>query len=110
MATQDALKNALRMPAKRFRRSLVPEYEHLLADAGTARDAIAGLQAENRLLQERVEALEARMVPVDEDLHEARRLNLRLAELTDIVTELVLPLHDREIDRSKLDSLASDAL
>jgi predicted nuclease with TOPRIM domain len=110
MAAQDALKRAVLAPAKRVRQSLVPEYEDLLADAGRARDGIAALQAENRRLQERVEALETRLAQVEEGLHEARRLNLRLAELTDVVTELVLPLHDREIDASKLDRLAPETL
>ncbi|TQN41514.1 hypothetical protein FHU33_0882 [Blastococcus colisei] len=117
MAAQHALKQVLRAPAKRFRRSLVPEYEDLLADATTAREGISGLQtenrrlqSENRQLQDRVQALETRVARLDEELHESRRLNLRLAELTDVVSELVLPLHNRDIDRSKLDALAPDAL
>ena len=42
------------------------------------------------------------METLDADLDEARRLNVRLAELTDLVTEVVLPLHDREIDIERL--------
>ena len=58
-------------------------------------DDVAGLTAERERLQARVETLDA-------DLDEARRLNVRLAELTDLVTEVVLPLHDREIDIDRL--------
>ena len=45
-----------------------------------------------------------------EGLHEERRLQLRVAELTDLVTELVLPLHDREIDPAVLRRLRPDTL
>jgi hypothetical protein len=45
-----------------------------------------------------------------EGLHEERRLSLRIAELTDLVTELVLPLHDREIDPTVLETLRPDTL
>jgi chromosome segregation ATPase len=58
-------------------------------------DVVAGLETERERLASRVEVLDA-------DLDEARRLNVRLAELTDLVTEVVLPLHDREIDIERL--------
>lgn len=58
-------------------------------------DDLAGIEAERERLVSRVETLDA-------DLDEARRLNVRLAELTDLVTEVVLPLHDREIDIERL--------
>lgn len=34
----------------------------------------------------------------------------RIAELTDIVTELVLPLHDREIDAERLRPVSAETL
>ena len=43
-------------------------------------------------------------------LLEERRLNLRIAELTDLVTEIVLPLHDRDIDPQSLQRLSPDTL
>ncbi|NMO90068.1 DUF6752 domain-containing protein [Actinomycetospora sp. TBRC 11914] len=58
-------------------------------------DEVARLVAERDRLAQRVEVLDA-------DLDESRRLNVRLAELTDLVTEVVLPLHDREIDIDRL--------
>jgi hypothetical protein len=44
------------------------------------------------------------------DLPARRRelADLRLAPLTDVVTELVLPLHDRDIDPSVLNALPGD--
>ncbi|WP_156036230.1 DUF6752 domain-containing protein [Blastococcus sp. URHD0036] len=41
-------------------------------------------------------------------LREERRLHLRVAELTDLVIELVLPLHDREVDPAVLRRLRPD--
>ena len=59
--------------------------------------------------EERIGALEQelRHVRADfrADLQEARGLNIRVAELTDVVTELVLPLHDRELNPEALRAL-----
>lgn len=55
-------------------------------------------------------ALLARIEELEEGVHEARRLNIRIAELTDIVTELVLPLHDREIDAERLRPVSAETL
>src|SRR3712207_7087184 len=49
-------------------------------------------------LRQRLSAQEARLAELRDDVLEARLLNVRIAELTDVVTELVLPLHQREID------------
>lgn len=40
-------------------------------------------------LEERGDQLEIQVAELEEDLQEQRRLNLRVAELTDLVTELV---------------------
>ena len=88
---------------------------------------VGGPNEENTRLRTRVEeaerqlrSLEDRLAAVDQfaeqlrelrtGLHEERRLSLRIAELTDLVTELVLPLHDREIDPAALRSLRPDTL
>lgn len=116
MATRTRLKELAGVPVKRLRRALFPAYEPLL-------QGIEDLQAEQRSLRERLDmtlklaesaqpraGLEERLRALEEGLHEARRLNLRIAELTDVVTELVLPLHDREIDPERLARLAPDTL
>jgi predicted nuclease with TOPRIM domain len=64
--------------------------------------------AEERLA--RIDRLAQQVAEIRDGLHEERRLKLRVAELTDLVTELVLPLHDREIDPSVLRSLRPDTL
>ncbi len=52
----------------------------------------AGVQAEG------VEALRERVAVLEDEVQECRQLNLRLAELTDVVQELLLPVaqHDEE--------------
>jgi hypothetical protein len=40
--------------------------------------------------------LRARLDALEAEVAESRRLNLRLAELTDVVQELLVPLHQRD--------------
>ena len=44
----------------------------------------------------RVEALEERVRVLEHDLAELRRHNLRLAELTDVVEQLLVPMASRD--------------
>ncbi|WP_218938578.1 DUF6752 domain-containing protein [Modestobacter altitudinis] len=144
MAAVDQVKRfgrgAARLMARRARRLLVPDYDELVSDRDralhelqvafesvtAAHQGIADLQAEQRALQERLNAtlllaeaaeprlnevvvrVEPRLEQLEDGLHEARRLNLRIAELTDIVTEIVLPLHHRDIDAERVADLAPD--
>jgi hypothetical protein len=121
MAATGAVKRLVRGPAKAVRSGLFPEYEAVLRDlrlafesVDAAHRGIADLQEENRVLRARVDELVARLdeaLPrLDQGLLEERRLNLRIAELTDVVTEIVLPLHDRDIDPEQLRRLAADTL
>jgi uncharacterized protein DUF6752 len=89
-----------------------------------AHQGIADLQAEQRALRERLDmtlrlaesapprldVLEDRAHLLEDGLHEARRLNLRVAELADVVAEVVLPLHDRDIDPTAIARLRPDTL
>lgn len=50
---------------------------------------LAGVDEEVRALRGRVERLER-------EVHEARRLHQRLAELTDVVSEVLVPAADRD--------------
>jgi uncharacterized protein DUF6752 len=50
----------------------------------------AGVRAEG------VEALRERVAVLEDEVQECRQLNLRLAELTDVVQELLLPVAQRD--------------
>jgi len=43
----------------------------------------------------------ARLRALEEEVQENRQLHRRLAELTDVVTELLLPLEQRDEDRAR---------
>jgi hypothetical protein len=82
-----------------------------------AHQGIADLQQEQRALRERLDAtllfaesMAPRLEVLDDGLLEARRLSLRIAELADVVTEVVLPLHDRDIDPARFEKLPADTL
>jgi hypothetical protein len=98
------------------RRALVPEWvdilrdvavlrgdrDHLLGDVRVLRGEIGDLQREVGRLRAELDELRGRADVLDGDMDESRRLSARVAEVTDLVTEVVLPLHDREIDASRL--------
>ncbi len=106
------------------RRALAPAALELEGRVAELAEENAGLRATVERLESQVHATEERlaltgsrveelshqMADFREGMHEARRLNLRIAELTDLVTELVLPLHDRQIDPSVLRRLRPDTL
>jgi predicted RNase H-like nuclease (RuvC/YqgF family) len=96
------------------RRALAPGALELEGVAIRLTAENAGLRAEVEELRQRLGSTEERLgreiAELKDGLHEARRLNLRIAELTDLVTELVLPLHDREIDPAALAKLRPDTL
>ena len=50
-----------------------------------------------------VEELTARVTSLEEEVRECRRQQLRLAELTDVVQELLLPISQR--DQAKVDEV-----
>jgi flagellar biosynthesis/type III secretory pathway chaperone len=79
MATVKSMRSRLRASGKDAARSI-----------GRFR---AGVQAEG------VEALKERVAVLEEEVQECRQLNLRLAELTDVVQELLLPIAQRDQDR-----------
>ena len=83
-------------------RAVTPEVALLRDEVAQLRDVVTRLGGDVAGLTVERERLAARVEILDADLDEARRLNVRLAELTDLVTEVVLPLHDREIDIERL--------
>ena len=50
-------------------------------------------------MTERLEALEQRVASLEREVQENRALNRRLAELIDVVAELLLPLSQRDEER-----------
>lgn len=46
-----------------------------------------------------VEMLRKRIVALEREVQENRELNRRVAELTDVVTELLIPISDRDTDK-----------
>ncbi len=110
-------RRVLARPLGLLRRALAPAALELGGQLGGLRAELAGLRAQTERLRDELETHRARVDALEEEvarlrggLHEERRLHLRVAELTDLVTELVLPLHDREIDPSVLRSLRPDTL
>jgi cell shape-determining protein MreC len=69
---------------------------------GASQDEVAELRAT-------VAQLQAAVSELDDEMQEARRLNRRLAEITDIVQELLLPTAQRDETRlrERLDSYTS---
>jgi predicted RNase H-like nuclease (RuvC/YqgF family) len=97
-----ALVQRLALPV---RRAVAPAALELAGQVRWLTDEINSLRSRAEAAEARLAALEARAGELHEGLAEERRLNVRVAELTDLVTELVLPLHDREIDAAALRSL-----
>lgn len=61
-------------------------------------------------------ALERRVAELEKEVQECRQLNVRIAELCDVVTELLLPLEERDpasarevLDRYRLDVMSPTA-
>lgn len=64
--------------------------------ASKVRARLSGL---TRDLAADVDHLSARVSQLEEEVQESRRLNRRLAELTDVVQELLLPLSERDEEK-----------
>jgi hypothetical protein len=79
MATMKALSGRLKVRGKEAARNV-----------GRFR---AGVQAEG------IDALRERVAVLEDEVQECRQLNLRLAELTDVVQELLLPVAARDEQR-----------
>lgn len=60
------------------------------------RERVRATRAYNETLRARIAALEAKVEELDGELMESRQLNRRIAELTDVVVELLVPLQDRD--------------
>jgi hypothetical protein len=77
-------------PARSLRTRLKVRGKQAARNLGRFR---AGVQAEG------VEALRERVTLLEAEVQECRQLNLRLAELTDVVQELLVPIAQRDEQR-----------
>jgi len=67
---------------------------------GRAKEAARNLgRFRNGVQAEGIEALRERVALLEDEVQECRQLNLRLAELTDVVQELLLPVAQRDEQR-----------
>ncbi len=65
----------------------------------TARSQVAMARDQYRRLRARYPSVRTRLVALEEEVQENRQLNRRIAELTDVVTELLIPVEARDEDR-----------
>ncbi|UPK74052.1 hypothetical protein MU582_16660 [Nocardioidaceae bacterium SCSIO 66511] len=63
---------------------------------GAVKRRILPAQEVDDELARRVESMRQRIAVLEREVQENRELNRRLAELTDVVTELLVPLADRD--------------
>jgi hypothetical protein len=57
------------------------------------------LEVDDAKLRGQVRSLTARVTELEAEMQEARRLNKRIAELTDVVAEVLLPAGQRDDER-----------
>jgi hypothetical protein len=79
--------------------------------AGTRRRLVALRRKALPVSEAKVDDLRRRVSELEKEMQEARRLNRRLAEVTDVVQELLIPLSQR--DQERIDTVLkkySDAL
>lgn len=68
----------------------------------TTREVASALRDRYRRVRDRdreLDELRNRVRALEDEIQEQRQLNRRVAELTDVVTELLLPLADRDPER-----------
>lgn len=71
--------------------------------AGTAQPETGGSGLKRRLAQQdrEIQALRRKLAQLETEIDETRRLHQRVAELTDVVAEILVPLADRDDARIK---------
>lgn len=63
--------------------------------------AVPGLRAQLQQADNQIRELQDRVAGLESEIREAQRLNRRIAEVTDIVQEVLLPAADRDDARLK---------
>ena len=74
-------------------------------------ERLAGPQVRARRTRRELAALRERVAVLEDEVRESRRLNRRVAELTDVVQELLLPQAQRDDERlsERLEKYASSS-
>ena len=95
------MKQQVRDRGRRVVRSVAPTLMKSLEDVARLTDEVADLRQQVTRQRRRIEELE-------HEVTEARRLNRRIAELTDVVQQLLVPIADRDDEglRERLDRYA----
>jgi hypothetical protein len=78
----------------------------VVASQGRRVARIVGIDQEVHGLADEVRVLRDRVAELEREVHEARQLNQRLAELTDVVAEILVPAADRD-DKKLADLLTT---
>ncbi len=76
-----------------------PEEPIPVSRAAVLEQQVAELEQRAEGLEQRAERLELTVAELSQQLMESRRINRRLAELTDVVQELLLPVAQRDEQR-----------
>lgn len=86
------MKQQMRASGRRIANKVAPGMVQSVEDLGNLRLAV-------RDVRRQVNRLRARVVELENEVQENRRLNRRLAELTDVVQELLVPIAQRDEKR-----------
>lgn len=73
--------------------------ETLRTRARTGSQTVGELAARAAWVVRTARQLPGRLKQLEQDVHEARRLHQRVAELTDVVAEILVPAADRDDER-----------
>jgi hypothetical protein len=80
-------------------RAAAPTVLSSVEEIPALRDRVGRLERALAEQRERTEGYRRRLETLEAESHDARQLQLRVAELTDIVQELLLPAADRDEQR-----------
>ena len=93
------MKRWVRERLRRLMRALAPTMLSSVESVPALQDRVVRLERQLSEHRERAEGYRRRIEALEAESHDARLLQLRIAELTDIVQELLLPAADRDEDR-----------
>lgn len=86
------MKRQIRAAGRRFAERVAPTAMTSVSEVPELRQQVGRLRRELEKARQRITSLE-------EEIQESRRLNRRVAEITDVVQEVLLPAADRDDER-----------